>query len=89
SNRIDLFSGSLSSATLCSLSSAAGGSLSSAAGGILCPFFAPKYPSKQFPITARKLAGHLSGMPHYSSKDSIQNHFYNSVTESLGVFFTS
>ncbi len=48
--------------------------------------YVPEYEEKKYPITARQLAGHLSGIPHYSSSDSIQKRFYNSVGESLSVF---
>lgn len=48
--------------------------------------YLPGYPQKKYPITARQLAGHLSGISHYSSSDSIQKRFYNSVSESLSVF---
>ncbi|MEK6153974.1 serine hydrolase domain-containing protein [Flavobacteriaceae bacterium 3-367] len=48
--------------------------------------YIPEYDQKRYPITARLLAGHLSGMPHYSSGDNIQKKFYNSVEASLRVF---
>ncbi len=48
--------------------------------------YVPEFKEKKYPITARQLAGHLSGIPHYSSSDSIQKGFYNSVGESLSVF---
>ncbi len=48
--------------------------------------YIPNYEEKRFPITARALAGHVSGIPHYSSGDSIKKQFYTSVEESLTVF---
>jgi CubicO group peptidase (beta-lactamase class C family) len=38
------------------------------------------------PITARLLAGHLAGVPHYTPADRIEPRFYASVGEALGVF---
>jgi CubicO group peptidase (beta-lactamase class C family) len=48
--------------------------------------YIPEFPKKAFPISARQLAGHLAGIPHYSSGDSIKSRFYNSVDEALEVF---
>ena len=48
--------------------------------------YVPSYPTKAWPMTARQLAGHLSGMPHYSDADRIEPRFYPSVTDALGVF---
>ena len=48
--------------------------------------YVPSFPTKAWPITTRQLAGHLSGMPHYSDADRIEPRFYPSVTEALGVF---
>lgn len=44
------------------------------------------YPAKAWPVTARQLAGHLSGVPHYSNADSLERRFYVSVVDALGVF---
>jgi CubicO group peptidase (beta-lactamase class C family) len=48
--------------------------------------YVPAFPAKEWPITARQLAGHLSGMPHYSDADRIEPRFYPSVSDALGVF---
>ena len=48
--------------------------------------YVPSFPTKAWPITTRQLAGHLSGMPHYSDADRIEPRFYPSVTDALGVF---
>lgn len=48
--------------------------------------YVPAFPVKAWPITARELAGHLSGISHYSSADSIERRFYPSVTDALRVF---
>src|SRR5215207_2866241 len=48
--------------------------------------YVPSFPAKAWPITSRQLAGHLSGMPHYSEADRIEPRFYSSVTDALGVF---
>lgn len=48
--------------------------------------YVPDYPLKQWPVTARDLAGHLSGMSHYSAGDRIAARFYPSVSDALSVF---
>lgn len=48
--------------------------------------YIPYFPKKEFTITARHLAGHLSGLPHYSNSDKIENRVYSSVQDALGVF---
>ena len=48
--------------------------------------YVPGFPVKEFPITARQLAGHLSGLPHYSEGNKIENRVYSSVQDALGVF---
>lgn len=48
--------------------------------------YVPSFPQKAYPITARQLSGHLSGIPHYTNVDKIENRFYQSVTEALNVF---
>ncbi len=48
--------------------------------------YVPAFPVKAWPVTARQLAGHLSGVPHYSNADSIERRFYPSVRDALGVF---
>lgn len=44
------------------------------------------FPSKSFTVTSRQLAGHLSGLPHYSDADKIEDRVYPSVKDALGVF---
>ncbi len=48
--------------------------------------YVPDFPVKEFPITARQLAGHLSGLPHYSGSNKIENRVYSSVQDALSVF---
>ncbi|HKH90679.1 MAG TPA: serine hydrolase domain-containing protein [Gemmatimonadaceae bacterium] len=48
--------------------------------------YVPSFPAKAWPITSRQIAGHLSGMPHYSDADRIEPRFYPSVTDALSVF---
>lgn len=48
--------------------------------------YVPAFPEKQWPITARQLAGHLSGLPHYTPADRTEPRFYSSVGDALTVF---
>jgi len=48
--------------------------------------YVPGFPLKRWPITARELAGHLAGMPHYNAADRIEQRFYSSVNDALSVF---
>jgi len=48
--------------------------------------YVPDFPVKQFTITSRQLAGHLSGLPHYSDADKIEDRVYPSVKDALSVF---
>jgi serine beta-lactamase-like protein LACTB, mitochondrial len=48
--------------------------------------YVPEFPSKSFTVTSRQLAGHLSGLPHYSDADKIEDRIYPSVKDALGVF---
>ena len=48
--------------------------------------YVPGFPEKRWPITARQLAGHLSGLPHYTPMDRLERRFYPNVTDALGVF---
>ncbi len=48
--------------------------------------YAPTFPDKGYPITTRQLAGHLSGLPHYTRDDIINTVHYGSVTEALAKF---
>jgi serine beta-lactamase-like protein LACTB, mitochondrial len=52
--------------------------------------YAPSFPDKGHPITARQLAGHLGGIRHYQSKDymgrNIDFEHFATVQDSLKVF---
>jgi CubicO group peptidase (beta-lactamase class C family) len=49
--------------------------------------YVPDFPVKQYPITSRQLAGHLSGIRHYRKEDplSIPKNYKN-VAEGLSIF---
>ena len=49
--------------------------------------YVPGFPIKKYPITSRQLAGHMSGIRHYSKNDplNIPKH-YKTVTEGLSIF---
>ena len=48
--------------------------------------YVPGFPDKGHPITARQLAGHLSGVRHYGQNDYVNRVRYDSVTASLASF---
>ena len=49
--------------------------------------YVPAFPEKNYPITSRQLAGHLSGIRHYRKTDPLNiPKRYKSVTESLSIF---
>ena len=48
--------------------------------------YVPSFPLKAHRFSVKQLAGHLSGIPHYTSQDRRERRYYNSVEESLGVF---
>jgi len=48
--------------------------------------YSRSFPKKEWPITSMQLAGHLSGIPHYSPGDQIEQRFYPSVDDALEVF---
>lgn len=48
--------------------------------------YVPMFPKKKYSFSTRQLAGHIAGIPHYSYKDKIEQRFYKSVEEALGVF---
>ncbi len=52
--------------------------------------YVPDFPRKQWPVTTRELAGHLSGIRHYSEQDFAVTlkgaPHYDSVSASLGIF---
>ena len=44
--------------------------------------YAPAYPEKRFPLTTRIVAGHLSGIPHYSEAEFL-NHTHTTRASSM------
>jgi serine beta-lactamase-like protein LACTB len=48
--------------------------------------YVPYFPVKEYPITLKQLAGHLSGLPHYNNNDKLDSRFYPSVKDGLTVF---
>ena len=48
--------------------------------------YAPTFPAREQPITTRQLAGHLSGIPHYTRDDIVNKTRYESVTAALAKF---
>ncbi len=48
--------------------------------------YAPAFPEKQYPITTRLLAGHLSGIPHYSEEEFLNSTHYENVVHALDKF---
>ena len=48
--------------------------------------YVPSFPVKNYPITARELAGHLAGIRHYAGDEFYSNRHYASVTSSLDIF---
>ncbi len=43
-------------------------------------------PEEYAQITARQLAGHIGGVPHYSAQDKREDRFYSSIDDALSVF---
>lgn len=48
--------------------------------------YVPSFPDKGYPITSRQLAGHLSGLPHYTAADIVNRTRYPTVTAALDKF---
>jgi CubicO group peptidase (beta-lactamase class C family) len=48
--------------------------------------YCPAFPQKQWPITARQLLGHLSGVRHYRADEVETTRHYASLTEALSLF---
>ena len=48
--------------------------------------YVPTFPEKEYPITTRQLAGHLSGLPHYGPEDFINTTHYPDVIAALDKF---
>jgi CubicO group peptidase (beta-lactamase class C family) len=48
--------------------------------------YCPAFPQKQWPITARQLLGHLSGVRHYKGEEFASTRHFNSVVEGLDMF---
>ena len=51
--------------------------------------YVPDFPDSGGAITARLLAGHLSGLGHYQRSDRIERRFYPTMAEAVGVFAAS
>lgn len=48
--------------------------------------YVPSFPVKQFPITARQLLAHLSGVRYYKPGEGERTVRYNTLTEALAIF---
>jgi serine beta-lactamase-like protein LACTB len=48
--------------------------------------YCPAFPEKRWPVTARQLLGHLSGVRHYKADEFDSTRFYASVAEGLNMF---
>ncbi|HEX8160440.1 MAG TPA: serine hydrolase domain-containing protein [Pyrinomonadaceae bacterium] len=49
--------------------------------------YCPAFPQKQWPVTARQILGHLSGIRHYKSDEEFDStRFYPSISEGLAMF---
>lgn len=48
--------------------------------------YVPSFPDSGGRITSRQLAGHLSGIAHYTNADRIEERFYPTMADALGVF---
>ncbi len=48
--------------------------------------YVPSFPDKGHPISTRQLAGHLSGIPHYTREDVVNTVHYPTVTAALAKF---
>ncbi len=48
--------------------------------------YVPDFPAKRYPITTRRLAGHLAGIRHYRGDEFLSNRSYASVRTALEVF---
>jgi CubicO group peptidase (beta-lactamase class C family) len=46
----------------------------------------PNYPKKEYPFNIKQLVIGLSGMPHYSDQDSLEERHYKDVEDALSVF---
>lgn len=48
--------------------------------------YVPSFPTKRWPITARQLAGHLSGIRHYRGDEFLNMRHYGSMLAGLAIF---
>jgi len=48
--------------------------------------YAPSFPRKDHPITARQLGGHLSGLRHYKGDEMLIARHYDTLTAALAIF---
>jgi serine beta-lactamase-like protein LACTB len=48
--------------------------------------YVPDFPEKEYPITTRMLAGHLSGIRHYQGEEFLSGVHYDNVVDGLVIF---
>jgi CubicO group peptidase (beta-lactamase class C family) len=48
--------------------------------------YVPSFPTKNFPVTARQLLAHLSGIRNYRPGEGERTNRYNTLTEALSIF---
>jgi serine beta-lactamase-like protein LACTB len=48
--------------------------------------YVPDFPRKSWPITVRRLGGHLAGIRHYEGAEALSTERYDSVESSLAIF---
>jgi CubicO group peptidase (beta-lactamase class C family) len=48
--------------------------------------YVPSFPEKEYPITTRQLAGHLSGIRHYRGDEFLSAIHYDNVLDGLAIF---
>lgn len=48
--------------------------------------YVPSYPKKDYTITAKQLAGNISGMPHYLYSDKNEKRYYSTIKDALNIF---
>ena len=48
--------------------------------------YVPSFPEKRWPVTTRKVAGHLGGVRHYNGAEFLSSRRYGTVLEGLEIF---
>lgn len=48
--------------------------------------YLPYFPTKEYPITTRQLAGHLGGIRHYRGMENFSKKYYPTVKDGLDIF---